>query len=207
MAMTELNPDFWEEKYQTGSTRWDLAQPAPAFVHLLGSSDAPKPGRMAVLGTGRGHDALYFASQGFEVVGFDYAPSAIAAAKTTAKERRLTAQFLQRDIFDLSQEFADSFDYILEHTCFCAISPTQRPAYVQLVHALLHPQGELIALFWAHARSGGPPFGSTLEEICQLFATDFDIHSLAPVSDSPSGRENEEYLGRLQVKKLRSVQS
>jgi methyl halide transferase len=35
---------------------------------------------MAVLGCGRGYDALLFASHGFEVVGFDFAPMAIAQA-------------------------------------------------------------------------------------------------------------------------------
>jgi methyl halide transferase len=125
-----LSPEFWEERYQDGSTRWDLGQPAPPFVTLLAAPDAPSPGRMAVLGAGRGHDALLFAEQGFEVVGFDFAPSAIAAAVATAEARGLTAQFLQRDIFALGAEFAHQFDYVLEHTCYCAILPAQRADYV-----------------------------------------------------------------------------
>jgi methyl halide transferase len=198
-AAEPLNPDFWEEKYQAGTTRWDLGQPAPPFVSLFDSPAAPLPGRMAVLGSGRGHDALYFAAHGFDIVGFDYAPSAIAAATTTAQQQGLTAQFFQRDIFSLSADFAHSFDYVLEHTCFCAIALEQRSAYVQLVRSLLRPQGELIALFWAHARPGGPPFGSTLEEIEQLFAADFEI-SLEPVTNSVAARAGEEYLGRLHVR-------
>lgn len=198
-ATGDLNPDYWEERYQSGTARWDLGQPAPAFVSLL-DTDAPPPGRMAVLGSGRGHDALLFAARGFEVVGFDYAPSAVTEATIAAQKRHLNAQFLQRDIFSLSRDFAQSFDYVLEHTCFCAIELAQRPAYVQLVRSLLRPQGELIALFWAHGRLGGPPFGATVTEIHQLFIPAFEMLSFAPVPNSPPGREDEEYLARLRVK-------
>jgi SAM-dependent methyltransferase len=200
LTAAELTPNYWQAKYQSGETRWDLGQPAPPFVSLMAAADAPQPGRMAVLGAGRGHDGLFFASQGFEVVGFDYAPAAIESATAAAHSHRLTAQFLQRDIFSLIPEFANQFDYVLEHTCFCAIALDQRLAYVNLVRRLLRSQGELIALFWAHNRPGGPPFGSTIDDIHQLFAADFEFLSLAPVLNSTAARQNEEYLGRLRVK-------
>lgn len=196
----DLNLDFWEERYQSGSTPWDLGQPAPAFVQLLESAQAPQPGRMAVLGSGRGHDALLFAAKGFDVVGFDLAPSAVAAAIAQAQAQQLSAQFLQRDMFGLVPEFAHQFDYVLEHTCFCAILPQQRLAYVNLVRDLLKTQGELIALFWAHNRPGGPPFGTSLPELRSLFQADFEIISLDPVAQSVPNRQNEEYLGRFRVK-------
>jgi SAM-dependent methyltransferase len=196
----DLNPLYWEERYQIGTDRWDLGQPAPPLIDLLESAAAPPPGKMIVLGSGRGHDALWFASRGFEVMGVDFAPSAIASATTTAQANRLAAQFLQRDIFDLIPEFAHKFDYVLEHTCFCAIALEQRSAYVKLVHDLLRPGGELIALFWAHSRPGGPPFGTNPTEITQLFAPYFDRMSLEPVLNSVPGRQHEEYLGRFRVK-------
>lgn len=198
---TSRSPDFWEEHYQTGTTRWDLGEPAPPFVSLLQSAEAPPIGRMAVLGSGRGHDALWFARQGFEVVGFDFAPSAISQSTALAQAQGISAQFLQRDIFELTPEFADQFDYVLEHTCFCAIPLKQRPAYVRLVRDLLHPQGELIALFWLHDRPNGPPYGGSVDEIYERFASNFDILSLKKVTDSVANRKNEEYLGRLRVKK------
>ncbi len=76
-AMTEsamttgLKLDYWEQRYQEGRTGWDLGQPAPPFGHLLAQQDAPQPGKMAVLGAGRGENALLFADRGFEVTGFD----------------------------------------------------------------------------------------------------------------------------------------
>ncbi|WP_088891545.1 methyltransferase domain-containing protein [Leptolyngbya ohadii] len=191
--------EFWENRYQEGTARWDLGQAAPPFVSLLDAEDAPETGRIAVLGAGRGQDALLFAERGFEVVGFDFAPSAIADANQLAQARGLTAQFLQRDIFKLSPEFDAQFDYVLEHTCFCAIDPSQRDEYVQVVRRLLRPGGELIALFWAHDRLGGPPFGTSLKELRSRFEPTFTIAATEQPTNSIEGRRNEEYLMRLRV--------
>lgn len=196
-----LTADFWEGRYQEGSDRWDLGQPAPPFVSLLQSEQAPRPGRMAVLGSGRGHDALLFAAHGFEVVGFDFAPSAVADARAAAERLGYSsAQFVQRDIFGLHREFAASFDYVLEHTCFCAILPAQRAEYLRLVQQILRPGGEVIGLFWAHERPGGPPFGITLTKLQQQLESAFEIQSLRLVENSVEGRRNEEYLARLKLR-------
>jgi SAM-dependent methyltransferase len=111
------DPQFWEQRYQDHSTQWDLGMAAPPFVSLLASSAAPQPGKTAVIGCGQGHDAGLFAQHGFDVIGFDFAPSAIARAKNLSQLREITCQFLQRDIFDLPSEFPAIFDYVIEHTC------------------------------------------------------------------------------------------
>jgi len=196
----ELSSNYWEQRYQEGRTGWDLGQPAPPFVTLLERADAPKSGRMAVLGAGRGYDALLFANRGFEITGFDLAPSAIAYANHLAHERQLPVTFLQRDIFYLEPEFYGKFDYVLEHTCFCAIAPSQRDAYVDVVHRLLQPAGELIALFWAHAMSGGPPFGTTVAELHQRFLPKFEIRFFELATNSVESRRNAEYLARFSRK-------
>ncbi len=191
---------YWEQRYQEKTTRWDLGQAAPAFVSLLNSQETLTPGRTAVLGCGRGYDALLFAEHGFEVLGFDFAPSAIAEAKSLVQAAGSTAKFLQRDIFDLATEFPQDFDYVVEHTCFCAIPLERRPEYVQLVRSLLRPKGELIALFFTHNRPGGPPFGSTPTEIVQYFEADFEILSLESVANSVPSRQGEEHIGRFRLR-------
>lgn len=193
------DPQFWEQRYQDHSTQWDLGMAAPPFVSLLASSTAPQPGKTAVIGCGQGHDAGLFAQHGFDVIGFDFAPSAIARAKNLSQSRGIACQFLQRDIFDLPSEFSASFDYVIEHTCFCAIRPEQRADYVQVVRSILKPQGELIALFWAHPRPEGPPFGTTLTELHALFSPAFDTSDLSEVNNSIASRSGEEYLGRFRI--------
>lgn len=190
-----IAPEFWESRYQQGNTRWDLGQANPAFVDFCRDRLVP-PGRTLVLGCGRGYDAILFAGSGFEVVAVDFAPSAIAAAKTNAARAGVELQLLQRDIFDLVPEYRHSFDYAIEHTCFCALPPERRSAYVELVAQLLVPAGELIGVFFTHQRPGGPPFGVTPERLQELFGGKFECLHLDPVPNSVPSREGEEYLGR-----------
>lgn len=192
-----LSSTAWEQRYQAGTPRWDLGQPAPAFKTLLESADAPQVGSAIALGAGRGHDALFFAQQGFTVTAVDFAPSAIQALERQAQAQNLSVQLLQRNIFELVPEFAGQFNYVIEHTCFCAIDPALRPAYAQLAADLLAPGGELLAVFFTHQRPGGPPFGTTPAEVRQLFAPHFDVISLEPVTNSIPSRRGEEHLGRL----------
>jgi len=191
-----LTPEFWEGRYQEGTARWDLGQPAPPLVHYFTQPDAPQPGKVVVLGCGRGYDALFLAQQGFEVIGVDFAPSAIAAATQLAVAADIDAQFIQRDIFELVPEFAQQFDYVVEHTCFCALEPALRDRYVTLAHQLLNPQGQYIGLFFTHNHPGGPPFGIQPATIRELFSPQFQILSLAPTPHSVPARQGEEHLGR-----------
>ncbi len=153
---SRLSAEAWEHRYQEGTTRWDLGQPAPAFVDLFQSGETPRPGSVVVLGAGRGHDARLFAQHQFDVTAVDFAPSAVAAMAHEAELTGIPLHPLQRNIFDLVPEFENQFDYVVEHTCFCAIDPSLRPAYVTLVAQLLKPQGELLAVFFTHGRPGGP---------------------------------------------------
>ena len=197
--MQDLSSIAWDQRYQTEDAPWDLGYPAPPFANLLSSTEAPKTGRVAVLGCGGGSDALLFAEAGFEVVGFDFAQGAIDRAKTRASERGIeNIQFSQRDIFDLETEFANSFDYVLEHTCFCAIDPELRSKYVQLVHTILKPQGQLIAIFYTHNKSGGPPFGVKPQEVLDYFEPQFDRILFKPATDSIDRRKGDEHLAIFQ---------
>jgi methyl halide transferase len=198
--MIDLTADAWEKRYQKGQDRWDLGCPAPPLINLLASAQAPKAGRIAVLGCGSGQDAMLFSTAGFDVVGFDFAPSAIERACATAKARELDAQFLQRNIFELKAEFLHGFDYVLEHTCFCTIDPILRSQYVQVVKDLLRPNGQLIALFYTNRWSDEPPFGIKPEAILALFTLHFDILLFKAAKDSIARRKGEEHLAIFQVR-------
>ena len=197
--MNNLTVEAWDKRYQDKNSPWDLGCPAPPFRNLLVSASAPKPGRIAVLGCGQGHDALLFAESGYQVVGFDFAPSAIAAATSAAEIRGIEAQFLQRDILALNAEFANSFDYVLEHTCFCAIDPSLRSRYVDVVKSILRPDGQLIGLFYTHNRPGGPPFGVKPQEVLDYFA-DFEPMVFQLAQDSSDRRLGDEHLAIFQHK-------
>lgn len=198
MDTTSDRPEFWQSRYQEKRTPWDLGTVAPPFVTLLQKYKTTlQPGKMAVLGAGYGHDAAFFGQQGFDVVGFDYVDEAVKEATQCYGQ---WSQFIQADIFSLGSEYTGAFDYVLEHTCFCAIQPHQRPEYVQVVQRLLKPGGHFIGIIWAFVEEDGPPYPSTLEEIQALFKPNFEIELIEIPSNSVEERQEQEILCLFRLK-------
>jgi methyl halide transferase len=188
-------PEKWDENYQRGTDGWDLGRPTPLFQQLLLRQDLP-PGRIIVLGAGRGHDAREFARHGFQVTAVDFSSRAVQEMHRLASPDA-PVEILQHDIFMLPESFNQSFDYVLEYTCFCAIDPTRHAAYADLVARLLKLGGMYIDLaFPLDGRKDGPPFAVTIQEILDLFqARDFKLISREKSAQSiPRRRDAEELL-------------
>lgn len=188
-------PDKWEADYRRRTDGWDLGGPTPALKRLASDGGLP-PGRLIVLGAGRGHDARGFARQGFAVTAVDFAPHAVREMKALA-DPLAPVDVLSRDLFKLPADLNDTFDYVLEYTCFCAIDPKRRAEYADLVQRLLKPGGTYIDLaFPLDGRPGGPPFATSPEEMQGLFERrGFQLLSREVPSDSvPQRRGAEELL-------------
>lgn len=186
--------EFWESYYQTKVTPWDLGMPSPPFKSYLESPPVVAPGKMAVLGCGKGNDCLLFATYGFEVTGFDFAPSAVAETKLKFEAAGLSSKnsVVQKDIFNLQNHYGQ-FDYVLEHTCFCAIEPSRRKDYSDVVRGLLQPDGKFIALWWLLDRKSSdlPPFSVARSQIFELFS-DFKCDVQFEPKDSVPDRLGQE---------------
>jgi SAM-dependent methyltransferase len=168
MTQDVNSPHKWDTNYETQTDGWDLGGPTPVFQRLISSQEL-LPGRMIVLGAGRGYDAHEFARDGFEVTAVDFSSYAVREMERLA-DPEAPIEILQSDIFALSHELDGSFDYVLEYVCFCAIDPTRRGDYADLVHRLLKPNGHFIDLAYPlEERQGGPPFAVSESEIMQLF--------------------------------------
>ncbi len=166
--ITVNSPAYWEEIYQGGRAGWDLGGPTAVFQRLLAGGEFA-PGRMIVLGAGRGHDAREFARHGFDVTAVDFADDPVHDMQRLA-DPSAPIEIIQKDIFELPTEWAGSFDYVLEYTCFCAIDPLRRAEYADVVARLLKPGGFYIDLaFPLDTHKGGPPFAVSVPEILRLF--------------------------------------
>jgi SAM-dependent methyltransferase len=186
--------DFWDGLYATGGDGWELGAPAPPLVDFVERTPPPR-GRVAVLGCGRGHDARFLATRGYEVVGFDFSTAAVTTARTLAKREGVRVTFEQQDIFALGREAAHAFDGVWEYTCFCAIDPRRRGAYVRTVTEILRPGGWLLACFFPlRAVTAGPPFAVSRAEVRHRFAAPFRIERAEPPLRSARGRQGREWL-------------
>ena len=72
--------EYWENRYQTQDMPWEKGAPSPGLVDFLASNTQLARGAVAIPGCGTGHDVLVWAQAGFDVHGFDIAPSAIRLA-------------------------------------------------------------------------------------------------------------------------------
>lgn len=126
---------FYRLAYRFGRPRWDSAEPRPELKGLL--QDRP-PGRALDLGCGTGTDAIYLARQGWEVVGVDFVPEAIATARTRAAGS--TASFVTGDVTRLRQAgLAGHFDLMIDIGCYHAIPAGRRDAYATEMAAVARP--------------------------------------------------------------------
>ena len=110
----------WEARYQAGDTPWEKGEASPGLMDFISAKPKLPRGSVAVPGCGTGHDVKVWAKAGFDAHGFDIAPSAIKLARTRAPAGS-TADFMQRDF--LRDEPPWRFDWVFEHTLFCAIDP------------------------------------------------------------------------------------
>ncbi|MFT5467395.1 MAG: SAM-dependent methyltransferase [Verrucomicrobiales bacterium] len=187
----------WEQHYLDEDTPWDKGAPSPALVDFLARQSLG--GRVIAPGCGLGHDvrAIAAANLEAEVIGLDVAPTAVESADEFPKAS--SEKFLVGDWFNLSDELVGTCDWIWEHTCFCAIDPNLRDAYVQAAKRALKPSGQLLGVFYLnpydeeHAEGADePPYGSSIEELERRFSPEFEILESWTPERAYSGREGRE---------------
>ena len=169
----DSDPVDWEARYLAGETPWDKGYAAPPLTAFL--AHHPIRGAVLVPGCGPGHDVRALASHGgCEVTGLDLSETALSIARSlppAGKER-----YVEGDLFRLPAAWDAHFDWVFEHTCFCAIPPARRADYVEAISRVLKPGGHFLAIFFlTPGVEQGPPHGATREEIAGLFDPDFEL--------------------------------
>jgi len=169
-----MSREYWEACYQSGDTHWDKGAPSPGLVDFLAAHPELPRGTVCVPGCGTGHDAREFARTGFSAFGFDIAPSAIRLSEEKTAAAGLKAKFQRADF--LRDEPPRLFDWIFEHTLFCAVQRSERDEYVRAVLRWLKPDGQYLAVNYMIVEdSKGPPFPVTRQELWRRFSPHFEL--------------------------------
>jgi SAM-dependent methyltransferase len=189
----------WHRAYESGETPWDKGAPAPPLLAFLGRHRVA--GSALVPGCGYGHDVRALAAQGAVVTGLDLAPGAVRGARAfppSGNER-----YLEGDFLDLPEGLRGAFDWLVEHTLFCAIDPTDRPRYARSVRDALRPGGRFLGIFYRRIPRDdgrGPPYAVSGAELDRLFGPAFDLlEAWTPLEAYPSrppGSEEVRLMGR-----------
>ena len=196
--MSDFDPHDleWQRRYEQDDTPWDKGAPAPPLVHYLKGNEIV--GRVLVPGCGRGHEARALGGQpGCSAAGLDLSPTAVAQASRISFQpaANSSVSFIAGDFFKLPPEMNRSFDWIVEHTCFCAIDPRQRPEYVRAAASALREGGKIFGIFYLNPDyDSGPPFAVSKEELSRLFESRFTLLEEWVPQEGFPGRETREWV-------------
>ncbi len=168
-----MSQSYWEERYQTGDMPWEKGACSPGLADWLAAHPELGRGSVLVPGCGTGHDLREWAKHGFDAHGLDIAPSARRLTMEKSAACGLRAVCHQGNF--LTDEPFQHFDWVFEHTLFCAIQPGERDAYVAAVLRWLKPDGQYLAVNYLIPDTDGPPFGTTREEILTRFGPHFQL--------------------------------
>jgi hypothetical protein len=105
--------------------------------------------------------------------GLDIAPSAVNDSRELTRKAGLSAEF--KLVNFLQETPSQPYDFLFEHTCFCAINPSERNQYRNAVKQWLKPSGKFVAVFYMIPDRDGPPFGTTREEVREIFGGAFEL--------------------------------
>jgi methyl halide transferase len=163
----------WETRYQTGDMPWEKGGPSPGLVDFLAAHPELPRETVCVPGCGTGHDVRTWARAGFTATGVDIAPSAVRLCQERTAATGLAANFQSGNF--LADKPPRPFDWIFEHTLFCAIDPGERDRYVEAILRWLKPDGQFLSVNYLIPDTDGPPFGTTREELWKRFSPHFKL--------------------------------
>ena len=169
-------PKDWELAYVNNNTPWNKGEASPGIKEWLKRNKLF--GKGLVLGCGYGHDVRLLAEHNNGVVGIDISMTAIKAAKSF---KRVSDEIYHNCDFFSKLPFEDhKFDWVLEHTFFCAIEESMRDIYVINLTKILKPKGRFLAIFFLENSINskveeGPPYKIKRENILRYFNPYFEV--------------------------------
>ncbi|SHL19838.1 class I SAM-dependent methyltransferase [Actinacidiphila paucisporea] len=148
--------DFWDRLYG------DRSRPVPFFPAKPDENLAAyveqgliSPCRVLDLGCGPGRNALYLASNGFEVDAVDLSPVAVTWAEDRAREAGVDVRFVCGDAFALpAGELNGPYDLVVDSGCFHHLPPHRRVSYLAFLDRVLVPGGHLALTCFAAGEKG-----------------------------------------------------
>lgn len=188
------NVNFWESKYQSNNSSWDLGEVSPPLKTYFDSLEN-KEIKILIPGAGNAYEAEYLFNNGFKNVYIvEWAPFAINSFKTRVPNFPLE-NIMELDFFKLEEQF----DLIIEQTFFCALPVNLREDYVIKMHELLKTNGLLVGLMFQKEFEKGPPFGGNEKLYRALFKSHFEILEMQTAHNSIKPRLGSELFVRMKA--------
>jgi SAM-dependent methyltransferase len=168
----------WEQRYAKKETPWDSGEPSRELQRILHEGHV-RPCRMLELGCGTGTNAVYLATQGFDVTAVDLSALAIEQAEAKAQAVKVAVNFLQADILQLPD--LGGFPFVFDRGVYHHLRTVNLDRFRQILARVTQP-GSLYLTLAGNANEDpmpeqGPPRVHA-HEICLELAPLFDLVQL-----------------------------
>ncbi|MBA3905284.1 MAG: class I SAM-dependent methyltransferase [Pseudonocardiales bacterium] len=185
--VTQL-PDF-DATYQgrpvtPSATRvpWNIGEPQPAIAALIAAGQVSSP--VLDAGCGIGETAIELGARGYEVVGIDTSPAAIAQARRTAQERGVAVEFVVADITTFGG-YDGHFATVIDSTLFHSLAIDQRAGYLAAIARAARQGATLDMLVFdrrAPLRPGSGPNAVDETELRDAVGPHWTVDAITPSS-------------------------
>jgi SAM-dependent methyltransferase len=151
-GVMEIAPSWHEQVYHEAAgdisrIKWAEGRPNPMLISWL-NAEAPgliRPGgRVVVVGCGLGDDVAELADRGYDVQGFDIAPTAINWARNRFSQ--LAKNLLVADLFNLPTRLRHRFDLVVEVYTLQSVHPSMRERAAESLASLVTPHGVVLTI-------------------------------------------------------------
>ena len=171
-----MNQIIYRLLYRFTRPGWDTGITPPEVLQALAAGDLPA-GPALDLGCGTGTNVITLAQHGRQVIGLDFVPRAIAAAKEKARQAGLASQtrFLVADVTRLPELNLPPCAFALDMGCFHGLSPDQQTRYAAGLSAQLIPGARYMLYAADPLIEDGFHFGVGREQVERVFSPGFAI--------------------------------
>lgn len=128
------------------SLPWHREEP-PALLDAA-IADRVRPGRALDLGCGQGVNAVHLARRGWDVVGIDFVPAAVEAARDRAARAGVALDLRVGDVLD--HRPGEPYDLVLDSGCLHHLPKRRVPEYRSRLDEWLAPGGHYVLVHFAH---------------------------------------------------------
>lgn len=134
----------WDQRYRVRDTPWDSGIPSRELRKHL-EEGMVTPCRAIEMGCGTGTNAVYLASQGFEVTACDLSSVALEGARRRADAAGVSVRFVQADLCRLDIDLG-TFDFLFDRGCFHCARKIDLPGYLQTLQQVTHAGTKALVL-------------------------------------------------------------
>lgn len=188
-----MDEQFWHERWQNNQIGFHQQEINSYLQQYWSRLQLPAGSTVFVPLCGKSRDMLWLLEQGYQVLGIEISPIAVADFfQENGLQPEITSEngierwscdelvILCSDFFSLSARDVTHCDAVYDRASLIAMPPVMRPAYAEKLQALFSTPRPilLVTMEYPQHEMGGPPFSVSVDEVNRFYADRFEIDNI-----------------------------